>query len=97
MRVLVVDGPYKGQVLDIMGTTFQAVQNSPMSMTNYLDFHMSPAEQMAVNFDVVTYHVHRLQFLDETIAVASTAPIEPKYADVKRAILTRKAKQAIMK
>ncbi len=97
MRVLVVDGPYKGKVLDVVSMTFQAVQNSPLSGTNYFDFHLSDDQSRLVNLDVVTYRVHRLRFLDEIIAVASIAQTEPSHAVVKRAILTRKAQQAIMK
>lgn len=92
MNVLCLDGPLRGKVTNVTGSTFQAIESPRI---NYLDFHMSEYEKRQVNFHTITYHVHRFVFLGKEIMVASRYARQPDDSKMISLVLSPKARSAI--
>lgn len=83
MKVLVVDGPARGQIRDVKSLEFVAVDSSFANLGNIQE---------------TTYHVHRFYVAGQMINLASTSLLidSIKDRDVFEQIVSDKAKEAVV-
>lgn len=82
MRILVIDGPSRGQVVESTSLRFLAVVGSPLALGE--------------NLRQVTYHVHKFYIGGRLIRLASTSVLSEDISehDVFEFVVSDKAKEA---
>jgi hypothetical protein len=85
-KVILVDGPERGRIMDCDGSTFMVARPA-----RTLSWSLAEAECPHPSFDQVAYHVHRINLFGRLVHVGTTRP-EPHEADLFEALASNDAK-----
>lgn len=91
MKVLCVDGPWQGKLMDIDDNTRTWVVPVPLSVP----LTIREAEQFEPNFDTAEYRIHHVPMFGELVVVGSVRDNSPLWHDMFVLLASDKAKAVI--